>query len=354
MVGLLDLAEVVVDVGPVAHGGHCVARADGRVIFVRHALPGETVRVQITDTSKDRFWLGDAVEILKPSPDRIEPRCTVAGPGGCGGCDWQHAQQPAQRELKRAVVAEQLVRLANYAWAGEVENVEPHWNWRTRMNYVRLPQGQVGLRKHDSRDVIPVPAQGCAIAAPFPVEPAAEIITEVAAGRDYDVWADGFWQVHPKAADTLVDAVLAGLAPRVGESMWDLFCGVGLFAGAFIDAGCAVRAVEGNKQAVRLAESNVPEAIFAAGDVTTVLSRWDGNPDLVVLDPPRAGAGKKLMTDVCQRTYRAIAYVACDPASLARDLGVAQGLGWHIDSVRAFDLFPQTHHVECVAVLTRL
>jgi tRNA/tmRNA/rRNA uracil-C5-methylase (TrmA/RlmC/RlmD family) len=101
-----------VEVGPVAHGGHCVARHHGRVIFVRHALPGERVLLQVTDDSHDRFWRADAVEVLTASPDRVEPPCPIARPGLCGGCDFQHATLPAQRGLKTAVVSEQLRRLA--------------------------------------------------------------------------------------------------------------------------------------------------------------------------------------------------------------------------------------------------
>ena len=113
-----------VEVGPIAHGGHCVARHDGRVIFVRHALPGEQVMINITDDSHDRFWRADAVEILEPSPDRIVRRCSISGPGLCGGCDFQHVDLAAQRRLKQQVVAEQLQRLAGISWAGEVEEVD--------------------------------------------------------------------------------------------------------------------------------------------------------------------------------------------------------------------------------------
>src|SRR6478735_5540443 len=112
-----------VEIGPVAHGGHCVARHEGRVLFVRHALPGEQVMVRITDDSHSRFWRADAVEIRAASPDRVVPPCPVSGPGLCGGCNFQHVELDAQRELKRAVVAEQLSRLAGLEWSGAVESV---------------------------------------------------------------------------------------------------------------------------------------------------------------------------------------------------------------------------------------
>lgn len=370
-----------VTVGPVAHGGHCVARLDGRVLFVRHALPGEVVRVRVTDDSHDRFWRADAVEVVTASPDRVAPACPVARPGGCGGCDWQHASAPAQRELKRAVVAEQLERLAGVAWDGVVEQVAPALGWRTRMRYVATPDSAygLGLRAHRSDRVVGLPEGGCRIAAaPAPVveadpgdellvvdaasgrvaladgellEGAGRVVTERAAGRAYAVDADGFWQVHPAAADTLVAAVLDGLAPRTGEGALDLYCGVGLFAGALADRGVRVHGVESGRRAVVHARENVPSARFVAGRVERALGGLPARADLVVLDPPRSGAGRAVVGAVCDRGPRAIAYVACDPAALGRDLAYAAERGYRPTSIRAFDLFPQTHHVECVAIL---
>lgn len=365
-----------VEVGPVAHGGHCVARLDdGRVVFVRHALPGERVKLRITDASHAKYWLADAVRITKPAPERIEPRCPIARPGMCGGCDWQHTTPAFQRELKRRVVAEQLSRMAGIEWDGVVEDLGRPFGWRTRMRYAAEPDGRPAMRRHRSNDLIPLPEQGCAIAHPA-AQPdpgrgrqlcvaagsgrvvvtegdRADDVTESAAGRAWRVPAEGFWQVHPEAADTLVGAVIAGLEPRSGEQAWDLYCGVGLFAGALVDAGCFVRGVEGSRAAIKRAERNVPQGRFAAGDDARVTSAWDDAPDLIVLDPPRTGARQALMADLCGRGARRIAYVACDPAALARDLRVALASGYTLGSLRAFDLFPQTHHVECVAILDR-
>ncbi|HEY5822173.1 MAG TPA: class I SAM-dependent RNA methyltransferase [Propionibacteriaceae bacterium] len=380
-----------VEIGPVAHGGHCVARHEGRVIFVRHALPGETVTVQVTDRSHQSFWRGDAVEILTASPDRVAPRCPIAGPGLCGGCDFQHVELDAQRALKTAVVAEQLERLAGLTWDGAVEPVDTDGtadglHWRTRMRYQTDEHGRPGLRGHRSAEVVPLPEQGCVIASPRTVPvvghswPAdAELITagsatqvallvdgrlesgvaeltERAADRDWAVAANGFWQVHPGAADTLVGAVLAGLAPEPGERAFDLYCGVGLFAGALADAGCRVWGVESSRFAIATARRNLADVgdgvRLSADRVDRGLPKLPGRTDLVVLDPPRTGAGKAVMQAVAARRPRAIAYVACDPAALARDLGTAQTLGYAPVSIRAFDLFPMTHHVECVAILT--
>lgn len=367
----------VVEVGPIAHGGHCVARLDGRVIFVRHALPGERVRVRITDTSHDTFWRGDAVEVLQASPDRVPSRCAAAGPGRCGGCDFQHVSLHGQRRLKAQVLAEQLDRLAGIPWDGIVEAVESPGtedglHWRTRMRYQVDDHGRAGLRRHRSHEIEPLPVGGCPIAHPATAavvdrrwEPGAEILTvagaeldqpevvERAAGRDWQLAYDGFWQVHPGAADTLVSAVLDGLRPEPGERAFDLYCGVGLFTGALVDAGVRAWGVEWSREAIAYARRNVPEARFTVGKVERAIRTLPKRTDLVVLDPPRTGAGKDVVDAVVARQPRAIAYVACDPAALARDLARAARGGYRPTSIRAFDLFPMTQHLEAVAMLRR-
>ncbi|MDN5724394.1 MAG: methyltransferase [Propionibacteriales bacterium] len=388
-----------VTIGPVAHGGHFVARYEGRVIFVRHGLPREQVMINITDADHDRFWLGDAVEVIEAAPDRVTAPCPVSGPGLCGGCDFQHVALDLQRELKRQVVAEQLDRLAGLSWSGVVEEV-PHddvvagGGWRTRMQWHAAEPddgpNRWGLRAHHSHTVIPV--TDCHIAADaLPSvsgaslrgggrqatavlaaagetallidgtvrhhtdgaggELARDTVTHQAAGRSYEVAIDGFWQVHPAAADVLVDAVLAGLDPQRGERALDLYCGVGLFAGALADHGVRVRGVEGDRRAVALARRNVPTARFEVGRMDRAMRKLPNRADLVVLDPPRKGAGRTVLREVFARRPRAIAYVACDPAALARDLRTAAEAGWALAQLRAFDLFPMTHHVECVAIL---
>ena len=342
-----------VEVGPVAHGGHCVARVpvdDGtRVVFVRHALPGELVVVRLTEgTLGDRFWRGDAVEVRRSSPHRVAAPCPVAGPDGCGGCDFQHVEVGHQRELKAAVVAEQLSRLAGVerevvveAVPGDVDGLR----WRTRQRYVALPDGRRGMRKHRSHEVVPV--DDCLIEAPAgPSYRVGERVFSVAAG--------GFWQVHPGAPAALVDAVLTMLAPRPGESALDLFAGVGLFSRFLQEAVGAGRvvAVEGDAQASALSLRNCPGIEAAAGDVGAVLAEEYPEPfDLVVLDPPRTGAKRTVVEQVVARGPRAVAYVACDPAALARDVAIFAEHGYRMTDLRAFDLFPMTHHVECVALL---
>ncbi|MFF0482157.1 class I SAM-dependent RNA methyltransferase [Streptomyces sp. NPDC004435] len=423
--------EYEVEVGPVAHGGHCIARTEeGRVLFVRHALPGERVTARVTEGDEtSRFLRADAVEILDASKDRIEAPCPFAGPGKCGGCDWQHAKPGAQRRLKGEVIAEQLKRLAGLTpeeagWdgtvvpaggdklpAGEVPQ------WRTRVQYAVDAEGRAGLRKHRSHDVevvdhCMIAAQGVselgieartwegmatveAIAAsgsndrqviltprPGARLPLVELdkpvsvmrvdekdggvhrvhgrafVRERADERTHRVGSGGFWQVHPKAADTLMKAVMQGLLPRKGDTALDLYCGVGLFAGALADRvgeQGAVLGIESGKRAVEDARHNLadfPRVRIEQGKVESVLPRTGiTEVDLIVLDPPRAGAGKQTVRHLAGLGARRIAYVACDPAALARDLGYFAESGYRVRTLRAFDLFPMTHHVECVAIL---
>lgn len=339
-------------VGPVAHGGHCVVRHEERVVFVRHALPGERVVVELTEgTDGDRFWRGDAVEVLEAADDRVEAPCPYAGPGRCGGCDFQHVALPGQRELKAAVVREQLRRLAGLDVPVEVEAVpgdDEGLHWRTRVRYARLPDGSRAMRRHRSHDLVPV--ETCLLEAPGPSG-------HVALGRTFEVADGGFWQVHPGAPDVLVTTVLDLLRPQPGESALDLYAGVGLFTAFLLDAvgeTGRVVAVEGDRAASALSATNCPGAEVTAGDVATVLaSAHPGRVDLVVLDPPREGARRAVVEQVVAREPRAVAYVACDPAALGRDVAIFAEHGYALRELRAFDLFPMTHHVECVALLTR-
>ncbi|MGF7236556.1 MAG: class I SAM-dependent RNA methyltransferase [Frankia sp.] len=414
-------ALVELELGSVAHGGICVARLDGRVVFVRHGLPGERVRVRLTDDRHARYWRGDAVEILRASPDRVEPPCPHAGPGACGGCDWQHASLPAQRRLKAAVVAEQLRRLAEIDYPVEVAELPGSpdgLGWRTRVRFAVGPDGTVGLRRHRSHEVMAVP--GCPIAHPLVLATATDrarqpgaaavevvtspetgdaavtvtpsdlptggprssgpgggtespgggteppaapvIVTRRAGGRSFELEPEVFWQVHPAAVDTLVGEVLTVLRPAVGETAFDLYGGAGPFAAALADAvgpTGQVVLVESEDAAVRAAACSLADLPWVsirgvrvtAPVIANLLPRGQ-RPDVVVLDPPRAGAGAHVMRAVLGGAPRAVAYVACDPASLARDLAVAAEAGYRLASLRGFDLFPMTAHVECVALLT--
>ena len=344
---------IEVELERVAHGGVVVGRFDGKVIFVTGGLPGERVVVEITEKGS-RFDRGRVIRVLKASPGRVEPQCPIAGE--CGGCDWQHASPELQLDLKTAVIAEQLSRLAGITWPGRVEAVQPTVNWRTRMRY-SVSDGRVGLRGRRSHEVVPLPETGCLAAAPglFPsqlnelaegaeslsVVRAANGVSVLADGKlligpsrvrekagrfSFQVAASGFWQVHPKAAEILLDAVMEGLRPKPGD-------------------------LELDREAVANARANVPRGRFLALPLAKALRRLPPEVDLIVLDPPRRGAGAAVVARVADLAPRAIAHVACDPASLARDLADFATRGYEARQIRAFDLFPMTHHVECVAIL---
>ncbi|WP_110181510.1 class I SAM-dependent RNA methyltransferase [Nocardioides solisilvae] len=358
------------EVGPVAHGGHCVVRVAAdpaepertRVVFTRHAVPGERVVVEVTEGSDgDRFWRGDAVEVLRASEHRVAPPCPYAGPGLCGGCDFQHVALGHQRDLKASVVREQLVRVARMdaadpLVAGLVVEAVPGdldgLRWRTRSRFVPLPGGGRGMRQHRSHEVVEI--DDCLIES---LEPQ---VGHAVHGREFSVASGGFWQVHPGAPEALVDAVLAMLDPQPGESVLDLYAGVGLFARFLaerVGPGARVVAVEGDREAATQARANLSGAAkvrVSAGGVAEVLEHEYDEPfDLVVLDPPRTGAKREVVAQVADRAPRAVAYVACDPSALARDLALFAEAGYRTTALRAFDLFPMTHHVECVALLER-
>jgi tRNA/tmRNA/rRNA uracil-C5-methylase (TrmA/RlmC/RlmD family) len=436
-----DLLDVTV--GEAVHGGWCVARQDGgtgAVVFLRHALPGERVRAVLTQTTA-KFARADVVEIIAASPDRVLPPCPHARPGGCGGCDWQHASLPAQRALKALVIGQQLRRIAGLDREVTVEPLPGDaagLGWRTRVRFAVRADGATGLRKHRSHELVEVGA--CPIAhplvtaagvtrrrwpgarsvevavaagsgeraviiagAPGSRESVAQIdadsvlsggrggaglralrgrgyLTQRAAGRDWRVGAGEFWQVHPGAADTLALAVLETLRPQPGDSVLDLYCGAGLFAGVLAQAvgpSGTVIAVEQDAGAVRDARHNLrssPWARVHRGDAAAVLSRVGlSGATLAVLDPPRTGAARQVIDALCGRRdpgtgsradpgsgaaagdagLRRIAYVSCDPATLARDISVLRESGWELEALRAFDAFPMTHHVECLATLSR-
>jgi len=187
-------------------------------------------------------------------------------------------------------------------------------------------------------------------------------LSQRAAGRDWRVSAGAFWQVHPGAADALADAVLAALEPQPGDAALDLYCGAGLFAGVLAPAvgpGGTVLGVESDRAAVRDARHNLrdwPWAQVRNGDVAGVLAGQRMPPArLVVADPPRAGLARAVVDYLGRPGNGAgrLAYVSCDPATLARDLALLAARGWGLDGLRAFDAFPMTHHVECLAALSR-
>jgi tRNA/tmRNA/rRNA uracil-C5-methylase (TrmA/RlmC/RlmD family) len=407
--GRLTGTLLEVDVGPPAHGGSCVARHEGRVVFVRHALPGERVRALVTEDRGGGFCRADAVEILTASAERVAPPCPYAGPGRCGGCDWQHASGPAQRALKGEIVLEQFNRVAGLdvrdVFTGVVELPGGLLGWRTRVTYAVDSGGRPGLHRHRSADIEHI--DRCLIGAAgvgdapalddrWPGLTGIEVdrgddgaLTLLAhrpgrgrqprgrrppdrvsvlsgptklrrelGGRAFRVSAGGFWQVHPGAAEALAAALRDAVRPVVGDRVLDLYAGAGAFTAMLAEAvgpAGAVVGLEAAPAAVADAADNLADLPWAAvrhARVTpAVIAGALAEPDVVVLDPPRSGAGREVIRAILELRPRVVGYVSCEPATLARDVAAAVEAGWRLAALRAFDAFPMTQHVECVAAL---
>ncbi|MEU6559220.1 class I SAM-dependent RNA methyltransferase [Nocardia nova] len=435
-----------VRLGAPGHGGFCVARHEGRVLFVRHGLPGELVLARVSEDRGGSFCRAEAIEILEPSPDRVPSNCPVSGPGGAGCCDFSFATPEAQRKLKAAVVGEQLRRLAGWETEVVVEPIPepgessraatagsggaggsgdavagsggngPETGWRTRVRLVADAAGHAGVHRYRSTDVItdlrcpqPVPGALDGI-ADRTWTPGAELVIAVdadglqhiielaptaaprrggdrrataarraaaharraerviagsgraaqyVAGRRWEVSATGFWQAHRGAAQRYSDLVAewADLGP--GSTAWDLYCGAGVFAARLAgQAGPrgAVLGVESSRSAVAdgtAALRDLPGVRLHADRVERWITERDDTPRVVVLDPPRAGAGKQVIAPLTAANPGRIIHIGCDPAAFARDIGLYHDAGYRVGALRAFDAFPATHHVECVALLER-
>lgn len=388
-----DLVQVTIE--KVAHGGHFIARHDGAVIFVRHAIPGEDCTIQITSTGSS-FNRADVVSVETPSEFRVEAPCRFANRNGCGGCDFQHISVDHQRSLKSDVIAEQFSRIAKMNLRVEVEEVGESTHWRTRAIATTDRNGKLGFYKSRSHSIAPV--TDCIICiesmnfseiasrdfkgdvrveisasntgersialAPTRGEEKARltegpaVLNENVSERSLEVSQESFWQSHKNAPEVLTQAVLDFAQLKIGEHVLDLYGGVGLFSAAFIDAVGPtghVDLIEGSKVATADAARNFAaysNITIATGDVAKLMPRITA-ADVVVLDPPRDGAGKEAVAQIARLAPRAIVYVACDPAALARDTAYLADHSYSLVKVRAFDLFPMTHHIECVALYTR-
>ena len=383
-----DIFETEIE--KVAHGGHFIARHEGAVFFIRHGIPGEKCRVVITSTGSS-FNRGDVIEVLTPSPVRVSPPCSYAHRGGCGGCDFQHISMAGQRQLKSDVITEQFARIAKMDLHIEVEEVSPSLHWRTRAIATTNSVGRLGFYGARSHNVVPI--DDCIIMAPDMKMPELaarswksnvrieiavssmkernialatkeskarltegnQTLHEEVMGKHLEVSQDSFWQSNASAPATLTRAVLDYAELRSGDHVLDLYGGVGLFTSVMVDIvgiDGAIELIEGSKSATADATRNFvmnPNVKIATGDVALHLPRIT-SADVIVLDPPREGAGKIVVSEIVRLRPRRVVYVACDPAALARDTGYFLEKGYTLSTIRAFDLFPMTHHIECVAL----
>lgn len=391
-------AEVELVVGQPAAGGSCIAHHDQRTYFVRGALPGERVMARVTGQVRGgRIRFAEVTQVRQPSPHRVEPPCPVAGV--CGGCDLQHVQRDYQLEWKTAVVLDQLRRIGGLTHVGgqplaqavRVQAVQEHddgLGWRTRYVAQSDATGRLGFHRYRSDQVVaagqcPIVVDELQAVLSEPQDPGTRIHvalgeeptawTEVggerphlpphwryrawhvrhALGRTWRVATDGFWQGHLRAADVLGEQVKQFADVRADDTVVDLYAGVGLFAAA-VGPAARVIAVEGDHEAVRFARRNLhndPHITIVESDVRDF--EYEQSTDVTVLDPPRAGAGAEVIDRVGQHTKRAIVHVGCDAANTARDLHRLVAAGWTVSRMAWFDLFPMTHHVESVTLLTR-
>lgn len=398
--------QLTLRIEKVAHGGIFVARHDGRVVFVSHVLPGELVKAVVFEDRGGSFCRAEPLEILEPSPDRVDHFWKAAAVDGAGGAEFGHIKLTRQRELKADVLEEALQRFAGVELRPVVEAIAGDdeangLGYRTRVQLHVDAGGNCGPFKERSHEVVEVRS------LPLAVEEINDLglhlknwqdvskieiavsgtgqtqylvdkklkgdarLVERVAGRTFRISGGGFWQVHKGAAQTLTDAVNGMVAKAgidVNAANLDLYGGVGLFAGALAAKFAnrlRITTVESNKQATEDAKGNLADlpavrAVcvatekFLAEQVGLVRKgELDFANATVVLDPPRAGAGSTVVKQLLELAPKHIVYVACDPVAVARDLkGLLEG-GYELAQLRAFDLFPHTHHFETVVSLVR-
>jgi 23S rRNA (uracil1939-C5)-methyltransferase len=384
------VTELVVAVERLAAGGEGIAHAaDGRVVFVPASAPGDRARVRVVETHAK--WLrAELLEVEAPGPGRVEPRCPLVG--RCGGCAWQHLDYATQREAKAAILRDALERIGGLRLPGGVEVVaSPPFAYRGRAR-IGTARGVVGYRRLRSHTLEPtaacpvlVPALEEALAKLAASPPARDGEIELAAGEDGSVraWGPGglllgdaelaiaagerhisvspgvFFQGNARLRRTLLDAVLA--AAGRGERALELCSGAGFFtlglAARFAElvgvesSGPAVRDLRRNLAAAGVANVRIEEAPLERLAECASLRAFA--PEAIVVDPPRTGLGPEAVEAIAAFGAVRLVYVSCAPPTLARDLAAFAKRGLRLASVRGFDLFPQTPHVEALAVLTR-
>ncbi len=379
-------------------GGEALARdPDGRVVFVRGGVPGDEVAVDPVEQHAD--WRRVEVsEVLAASPDRVEPPCPRRR-AGCGGCDWQHVAVPAQLPAKAEVVRDALRRTARLPDADVTVGVAvPSEGYRTTIRVVGADDGRASYRAERSHDT--VPAAGCLVAHPrfLPIldavrltpglemtlrtsvatgeitawydpavgdvvglpagvrtGPSARLVEEVA-GHRFQVSAGSFFQRGPLAAEALVAAVRRAASELDGAAnVLDAYAGVGLFAATVAPAAAHVVAVESSRSAVADCRANLARRSALVEQIE--VGRWRPRPgepfDVAIADPARPGLGKPGVGALVAAAAPVLVLVSCDPVSMARDAALLAARGYRHAGTEVLDLFPHTHHVECVTRFER-
>jgi 23S rRNA (uracil1939-C5)-methyltransferase len=372
-----------------ASGGDAVARdPDGKAVFIRGALPGERVEVELV-AEHARYAVGRIETVIESSPDRITPPCPEAE-RGCGACQWQHISLGMQSQLKTGFVTEAIERAGVPCPTPRPPVELGPWDFRTTID-AAVTDGRAGFYRSRSNEMIPV--DSCLVAHPLleellvgarypgankvllrcgartgerlaattpsglklrlPDDVRSERFHELAAGRRWQISGPSFFQTRADGADAL--ATIVGTAADewgTPSRAVDLYSGVGLFAGVLAERGWSVTAVEGSYSAASDAEVNLREstAEVVRADVTT----WTpGQADLVVADPSRIGLTARGVEVVAATGARRLILVSCDAASLGRDAALLRAVGYELSEVTVVDLFPHTFHVEAVTVYDR-
>ncbi len=397
-----------------AHGGDAIGRHEGRAIFVPYAIPGERVQVEITE-DRGRYARARLLKVLDPSPARVDPPCPYFGPEACGGCQWQYIDYQVQAKIKGLVLLDQMQRIGKFQAPPIYEPIadETGWEYRNHALFRLDAQGCLGFLSARSHDVYPV--DDCLILHPLLNEllhsldmtypelewmelragistgdlmvllqakqeesPALHVdfplsvvqirhddaiapligldyITDSVHGRDFRISATSFYQVNSAQAETLVDLVMEALDVRPYETVLDAYCGVGLFTAFLSEEAGTVIGIEAHPTAVDDAMHNVADAdnvTFYEGTVEAVLPDLTDKLHAVVVDPPRTGLDLAALDALVAHSPQRIVYVSCDPATLARDLARLVKQGYTLEWLQPVDMFPQTYHIETVALLT--
>ncbi len=391
-------AALTLTVGALANGGSCVSRHEGRVVFVRYALPGERVRARVTE-DRGAYWHAEAVEVLDPSPQRIAPLCPIAGVHGAGCCDLAFADPAALREFKGQVVSNQLTRLGDYEWHGcaEALSAAGPTGWRTRVRLGVGADGRAGFHRYHSDELIT--DLRCAQLTAGVLDgldgtnwtPGGQLLVVVdddsrrhvvqktkrggrtstelvegenqsvhrVSGRSWRIPVTGFWQAHRDAARVYSSVIGDWAQLAQGMSAWDLYGGAGLFAavlGEAVGESGRVLTVDTSSAASRAARdalADLPHVQVLTDSVRRALTGQRHAADVAVLDPPRSGAGREVIGLLGAAGVPRIIHIGCEAAAFARDVGLYREHGYDVEDIKVFDAFPLTHHIECLALLTR-
>lgn len=389
------MTELTLTVGAAANGGSCVARHEGRVVFVRYALPGETVRVRVTN-ERGSYWHAEVLEVIEPSDDRVPSLCPIAGADGSGCCDLAFADPAALRTIKGDVVANQLQRLGGFEWAGSAQPIgdSAPTAWRTRVRLEAGADGKPGFHRYHSDELVTdlrcgqLPDGMLAELPEDAVRPGDQVHVVIdddgrrhvvcggpqrrtrAVEGDYETvqrvgereWrlpATAFWQAHRDAATHYSRLVENWAAAEPGMTAWDLYGGAGVFAAALADGvGETGRVVSvdmsrSGSRAGRAALADLTQVEFITDSVRRALGQQRTAADIAVLDPPRAGAGREVIDAIAAAGVPRVVHIGCEAAAFARDVGLYRGHGYQVQELTVFDAFPLTHHIECVALLVR-